>query len=137
MANGPIGAIKQTAVDLGEAIGKPVVDEVGKAIEEGAQSATGYTPKPLDPQEQQKKMEEDQKKKAWAIHVIEWNKKIQEEQAKIRQQQKQQEMQKTQQETEKKKVKQFQIMEQKQKQVQLSEAQKAATKAERKGGVGG
>lgn len=132
------GAIKQAVADIGEAVVKPVTDEVGKAIEEGAQSvAGGQQAKQLDPAVQQAKAVEEQKRRAWAVHVIEWNKKIQEEQQKVRQGQKQEEMQKSQQEAETQKVKQLQVVQQQQKQAQLTEAQKAARRTELKGGVGG
>lgn len=138
MADGIGGALKQTATDIGEAIVKPVTDEVGKAIEEGAQQVTGSSQvKPLDPVVQQAKLVEDQKKRAWAIRVIEWNKKLQEEQQKVRQQNFQQDAGKKQEDQEKKKIKQFQIVEKQQKQMQMDATQKAARKTEMKGGVGG
>lgn len=131
------GALKQAAVDVNEAAVKPVVDEVGKAIEEGVQS-TVTGPKPLDPAMQQQKRVDEQKRKDWAVHVINWNKQIQQEQQKVRGSKQQEQMQKSQEESEKQKVKQFKLVEKQQKQqVQMNTAQLAARKAEIKRGVGG
>lgn len=138
MADGIGGTLKHTAADIAEAVVKPVTDEVGKALEEGVQQvAGGAQSKPLDPVAQQARLMEDQKKRVWAVHVIEWNKKLQDEQAKVRQANSQQASQQQQQENETKKVKQFQIVEKQQKQAQLDATQRAARKAEIKGGVGG
>lgn len=138
MADGIKGALAQAASDIGEAIVQPVTDEVGKAIEEGTQSVVN-TPstKPLDPVAQQAKQMEEQKKKAWAMRVIEWYKKIQEEQQKVHRMKQQEGQQKKQEEDEKQKVKQYQVIEQQKKAQQLTEVQKAARKTELKGGVGG
>lgn len=139
MSDGIKSGIGQMAVDVKEAVVKPVADEVGKAIEEGVQSVVSG-PKIQDPQAQQKQQEkqaEEQKRKAWALRVIEWNKKIDEEQKKVRDQNQQKIVQAQQEEKEKQKVHQFQVMEQQKKDQQLTETQRAARKTELKGGVGG
>jgi len=66
MSDGAKGNVGQLIADIGEAVVKPVVDEVGKAIEEGGQSIAGtgqFSSNPSSPQEQQKKKLEEQKRK--------------------------------------------------------------------------
>lgn len=135
---GIAGAIKQIGGDINEAVVKPVSDEVGKAIEEGAQSVIGSAPqKPLDPVEQKRKQEEDLKKKQWAMNVINWNKQLDSAQQKVRQEGKQKEQQQAQQDDEKKKVKQYEVLQQQKKGQQMTALQKESRKTEIKGGVGG
>lgn len=140
MDNGGIkSGLAQGATTLSEAVAKPVVDEVGKAIEVGVQSVTGSTPKPQDPLTQQKKQEAEQKKKAWALSVIDWYKKIQEKQAQVRQNNLQQDQAKrTQEEEDKEKaqIKQYEVVK-KQEQVLPPGVAQAQGKVEKKGGVGG
>lgn len=132
------GAIKQTGTDISEAVIKPVADEVGKAIEEGAQSVMGAPmQKPLDTVEQKKKQEAEEKKKQWAMSVINWNKQLDSAQTKVRQKRQQQEQQKKQEEEEKKKVKQYEVMQQQKKSQQMTALQRESRKTEIKGGVGG
>lgn len=128
------GALKQAAVDVGEAVVKPVSDEVGKAIEQGAQST--FTGPQIDPALQQQKQVEDQKKKAWAIKVIEWNKNLQAAQAKVRQEAQQKTLQQKQEEdSQKQKVQQYKVIEQQKKQ-QVMAVQQAQTRTEVKRGGG-
>ncbi|MFH0937565.1 MAG: hypothetical protein V1808_04740 [Candidatus Daviesbacteria bacterium] len=131
--------IKGAVADVNEAVVKPVVDEVGKAIEEGVQSVVSGPPKasPQDPATQQTKQAEETKKKAWATHVIDWYKKIDEEQAKVRQAKQQELTQKQQEEQQKKEVKQFESLQQEKKKEQLTAVQLAARATEIKRGVGG
>lgn len=130
--------IGQIAKDVSEAVVKPVTDEVGKAIEEGAQSVMGMpAQKPLDPAEQQKKQEEDLKKKMWAVKVINWNKQLDMAQGKVRQENQQKQQQTKQEEDEKKKVKQYEVLQQQKKGQQMTALQKESRKTEIKGGVGG
>ena len=136
MADGGKSGIGQLATDIGEAVIKPVVDEVGKVIEEGAQSIVG-TPKALDPAVQQKKKVEEEKRKQWALKVIDWNKQLELAQQKVRQENLQKLQAQQQEEQQKKQVKQFRVIEKQQKDQQLTQIQREATKAERKGGVGG
>lgn len=129
------GALKQAAVDVGEAVAKPVSDEVGKAIEQGVQS-TVASPQ-IDPAAQQQKQEEDQKRRDWAIKVIEWNKNLQASQAKVREEQQQKELQKKQEEEqEKQKVQQYKVVQQ-QKRQQVMAVKQAQTRTEVKKGPGG
>lgn len=130
------GALKQAAVDVGEAVVKPVTDEVGKAVEQGAQST--FASPQVDPAILQQKQVEGQKRKAWAIKVIEWNKNLQAAQQKVRQETQQKELQKKQEEQQQKeKVQQYRVIEQQKKQQQFSVAQLAERKAEIKRGPGG
>lgn len=138
--NGVKSGVGQVAKDISESLVKPVTDEVGKAIEEGAQSVVGggaYQNKPIDPVEQKRKQEEDVKKKQWAMNVINWNKQLDSAQQKVRQEQKQKEQQKKQEEEEKKKVKQFEVLEQQKKSQAMTALQRESRKTEIKGGVGG
>lgn len=137
MALGIKGAIGQAVQDLGEAVVKPVAEEVGKAIEEGVQSIVSGPPQPLsqDQDIQQQKQLEEQKKLAWAKRVIEWNRKLQEGQDKVRREKQQELLRKQQEEQEKKRVKQFKVIEQKKKQLPGELFYKG--KVEFKRGVGG
>ena len=135
--NRPIGG---TFEDVGEQINqsvvKPVVDEVGKAIEAGIQSVVGG--QSVDPQQIQQQKSEDQKKISewrWRLQKI---KELQEAQRKIREEEKQKLLQGQQQEEQAKKekteVKKFEVFK-KQKEVNPETAAKG--KAEIKRGVGG
>lgn len=93
---------------------------------------TGAQP---DPQVQQKKQEEDQKRKAWALKVIDWNKNLEAAQAKVRQEETQKRQVQNQQEEKAKEVKQFQLVKKQQKQMNV--AQVAERRTEIKKGVGG
>lgn len=138
MTDGIKGALQQTAVDLGEAVVKPVVDEVGKALEVGTQSIVqGPQASALDPVVQQKKEDEKQKKIVWAQKVIAWNQKIAEDQKRVRQEKQQSEQQKFQEEQEVKKIAQYKIIEKQQKQAAVIQVQEAQRKTETKKGVGG
>lgn len=144
MSDGVKAGIGQIVKDVSEAVIKPVTDEVGKAIEEGAQSVMGtgtYQIKQNQPEAgrplDEKKQEEDLKKKQWAINVINWNKQLDVAQGKVRQEEKQKVQQKNADEDEKKKVKQYEVMKQQQKSQQMTSLQKESRKTEIKGGVGG
>lgn len=138
MSDGIKGAVQQIIADAGEAVVKPVVDEVGKALEEGASAVIqGPNAQTVDPLAQQKKQEEEVKKIARAKYVIEWNEKIVQEQAKVREENKQKEGVRLKEDEEKKKVSQYKVMEQQQKKEQLTQAQLEARKAEIKRGMGG
>jgi len=124
--------------DVGEAAIKPVVDEVGKAIEEGVQSvASGPKQKAADPAVQQKKAEDEAKRRVWAEHVITWNQNIQASQDKVRQEEQQKLIRKKQEEQKVQEVKQYKAIEAQKKDQQMTNIQKEQTKSERKGGVGG
>lgn len=136
MSDGIKFGLSQIGADVREAVVKPVTDEVGKAIEEGAQSVVGVTAKPVDPMVQQKKQEEELKKKQWAIQTIQRYKQIDEAQKKVREEKKQKEFQETQKEEEQKKVKQYELIKKRQERLpqQVAEAQR---RTEVKKGVGG
>lgn len=136
MADGIGGGVKQIISEVSKAVAEPLKDEVGKAIEVGTQSVVGATPKPQDPLEQQKKQEDEQKRKQWAIHVIEWNKQLQENQNKYRQEQQQKVMQQKQGEQQEKQVKQFKLVEKQKKQENIA-VQMAERKTELRKGIGG
>ncbi|MDO8498167.1 MAG: hypothetical protein Q7S44_00010 [bacterium] len=139
MSDGGRSGIGQMVGEIQEAVVKPVVDEVGKAIEEGAQAVagTGQFAVKVDPQAEQKKKTDEAQRKQWALRVIEWNKKLQEAQARVRQEQQQKEMGKRNEEEEKKKVKQFETFEKQQKRQQVQQVAEAQRKTEIRKGVGG
>lgn len=134
-------SIGGAVADVSEAVVKPAVDELGKAIEEGVQSVVvgpkANPPAGGDPAAQQKKTEDEGKRRAWAQHVINWNQQIQTSQDKARREEIQKTAQKKQEEEDKKKVKQYRAMEEQKKSQQITAIQREQTKAERKGGVGG
>lgn len=136
MSDGIKAGIGQAVADIGETVIKPVVDEVGKAIEEGVQSVVGSSA-PQDPQTQQQKQAEEQKRKQWAMHVIDWHKNLQASQQQVRMQKQQAQQAKQQEEVhEKQQVKQFKII-QNQKRAEMNAAQVAERHTEIKKGVGG
>lgn len=130
MANGIKSAIGQIPGEIGEAAVKPVIDEVGKAIEQGVQSVIGSQ---LTPQQLQQKELERQKKLAETRRVIDHYKKIDQEQKLVRQQKKQEEMQKKQEEGQKQQV---QEIKKEQKKQQIPEEVRARAMAETKVGRG-
>ena len=130
------GAIR----NVGEVVVKPAVDEVGKAIEQGVQSVIGgpqAQPQLTQGQIEQNRADE-QNKYTEAQRKIQWWKKLDEEQRKVREQQKSLDAARDKQETAKKqKVKQFEIVEKKKETaVQQAQARVAAEKRIGKG-VGG
>ena len=139
MSNGIKTGIGQVVADVGEAVVKPVVQEVGKAIEEGVQSVVSG-PQPQQSQQHQppvEKQADEAKRLAWAKHVIEWNKNLQEAQAKVRQEEQQKMAQQKQEATQEKQVEQSEAIEQKRRTQQMNAAQLAGRKTEIKRGVGG
>lgn len=146
MSDGFKSGIGQVAADIAESVVKPVTDEVGKAIEEGAKSVVG-TPITQDPAAQhqpgagrpldEKKEIEVQKRKQWALRVIQWHKNIDAAQKQVRIQ-KQQELQAKQQveSQTKQKAAQTKLIQQR-KRVEMNAAQVAERHTEIKKGVGG
>lgn len=124
------GAIGQIPAELGETVIKPVVDEVGKAIEQGVQSVIGSQ---LTPGQLQQKELDRQKKLANARRVIEHYKRIEEAQRAVRQAKKHEELQKKQEEGQKQQV---QEIKKEQKKQQIPEEVKARAMAELKAGRG-
>lgn len=135
MSGGIKGAIQQLPADVSEAVVKPVIDEVGKVLEEGA-STVVYGPPPLkvNPQVQAQKKADDEKKKAWALGVIEWNKKLSEEQSRVRMEEKQKNLQAEADKKQEERVRQFKIEEKKR---AIPAALAARNTTEAKKGVGG
>lgn len=129
-----IGAIPQT---LGEAIVKPVTDEVGKAIEQGVSAmASGKPSQPqITPEQIEKKRAEEQAKMTEARRKISWWKKLEDEQKMIRERKRQEEIQKQQADKKGKEIKQYEVAQKKQ---QLTKGQQAAqrSQAERRIGKG-
>lgn len=138
-------ALGQIAQDTGEAIADPLRDEVGQALEQGAQAViSGPKPQPHDPQalqkmqeEQAKRDEENFKKKQWAEFVVARETKIEEGQVAVRMKKKQEEQAKQQEEQQEKQEEQFEMQKHNQKSADMTAIQQAARKTEIKGGVGG
>lgn len=127
------GGFKQA---VAETLAKPVIDEVGKAIEQGVQSVVGG--QKLDPAVQQQKRAEEQRKRQEVLRRIEWFKKLEVGHQQFAQQKKQKEQQKLQEEQQKKQNVQQKAFEQQQKQQQVAVATRnAQTRTETKKGVGG
>lgn len=133
--------IKGMAQNIGEAVVKPVVDEVGKAIEIGAQSVLNKNPQQLqqtssamDPMQQQQVKQEEQIGLVDARRKIKYWQDLSAAQSKVREDQKKKEQERTQEDTQKKKIKQFEIQEKKKDNIALKQAQ---TKTESRKGVGG
>ncbi len=141
MADGGKGPISGLRQNIGEAIVKPVVDEVGKALELGAQSVLNKSPQQpqtttpqLDPAQQQQIQMQEQVGLTDARRKIKYWQDLSAAQAKVREDQKRQEQERLKQDEKKKEVKQFQIQENKKQNIAL---QQAKTKTETRKGVGG
>lgn len=138
---GIMGQMTQVAQDSGEAI----KDEVGEALEQGAQAViSGPKPQPQDPlaqqkaqEEQAKRDEENLKNKQWAEFIVARETKIEEEQAAVRMKKKQEEQVKLQEEQQEKQKEQFELQKHNQKSADMTAIQRAARTREMKGGVGG
>lgn len=121
-----------------EAVAAPVIQEAQQAATVGMEQIAGTSSQPQDPQALQQKKEDEQKRKIWALRVIDWYKRLQEEQAKVRQQKQQEQMAKQQSENQGREVKQFKIFQQKQQKRQLlSDLERKARSKELRGGIGG
>lgn len=135
--DGAKSGIGQTIAGVGESVAKPIVDELGKVLETAGQSITGSSSQPQQtPEDEQKKKLDEDKKKQWALRVIEWNKQLQTNQQKVRQEEEQKKAAQIQAEQQQKKVKQYELIEKQQKSQQVAVAQ-AQRKTEVRGGVGG
>jgi hypothetical protein len=122
-----------TFEDVSDAVVKPVSDEVGKAIESGVQAVV-VGPKQLTPQQLQQKQTDTTNQLTEARRKITWWKSLDEAQKKVREEQKQKQMQTQQVDQQQKQVKQFEITQKKKEDINL---QRAKTKTEIRGGVGG
>ncbi len=133
---------KGTMANVAEAVVKPVVDEVGQALEVGVQSVLNTGPqKTQDPkqaqvqqQQQQQKVAQTQNDLSEARRKIQYWKELEAAQATVRQDQKQVQTQQQQANQQEAQIKQFEIV---QKKKQLPPALAMKGKAELKGGVGG
>lgn len=123
-----------TFEDIGEAIVKPVVDQVGQALEQGGKSVL-YSPvlQPTQPQKAQTPAQDEAKKQEirWQINRF---KNVADAQNQVRQAKKQQQAEANQAENQKKEIKQFDIVKKQNKNIALEQATK---KTEAKGGLGG
>lgn len=121
---------------VAEAVVKPVADEVGKAIEEGITSIIQgpQAVKTLNPQVQAKKKVDEDKRRQWALKVIDWNRKLSEDQSKVKMQNQQKQSQEEQKKKQEEQVKQFKV-EQKKKEIPAALA--ARNTSETRKGVGG
>ncbi len=123
------GAVSETVI-------KPVAGEIKNAAMIAVESITGSTTQTQDPAVQQKKQEDEQKKKNWALRVIDHYKKIQEDQLRVRQQKMQETQVKAQEEHKDEQVKQFKVMEKNQKTEDIA-LQRQQRSREQKGGLNG
>lgn len=132
MADGryPIGG---TFEDVGEAVVKPVSDEVGKALEQGVQVVSG-TGQQVSQANVQAKQIETRTRLAEARRKIKWWKDLEEAQKRVREGLKQKSFDSAQDRQKQQEIQQFEVSKKQQKNVTL-ERQK--TKTEIKGGVGG
>ena len=127
----PIGG---TFEDIGEAVVKPVVDEVGKAIETGTQAVVyGSNPPGQDPKLAAQKEADRQKKIADWRWVLQKQKEQASAVAKVREESKQKQFQQTQVKQQEKQVKDLQTAKRK----ENIALKRATTKTEVRGGVGG
>lgn len=120
---------------VAEAVVKPVVDEVGKALEIGVQSITGTGQMAtLDPQEEAKKKQEEEIKKR---NIKVFLNQFQTDQTRFNQQKQAEEQKKLQQdEAKKQQVQQIKVFEQEKKEKSIVE-QTGKGRAEIKRGIGG
>lgn len=135
MSDGIKSGISQLSTDVKEAAIEPVVDEVGKAIEQGVQSV--INPQASDPAVAEKKKQEEEKRRQQVLRTIDWYKTVEDAQAKVRQEQQQKLQGQKQEEHQEKQVKQFKVLEEKKKKQEMTQVQKEARRTEIKGGVGG
>lgn len=129
------GGLKQFTEEMeqaGREVVRDVKDDFGEMIEQGIQSVAGTT---LTPQQIQQKQQDEQKKLAETRRKIDWYRKIESEQKKIREEFKQKEAARLKQQQEEKKV--AQIKKEEKKKQPVNPATYFAGKVEFKRGVGG
>ncbi|OGE25765.1 hypothetical protein A3H85_01855 [Candidatus Daviesbacteria bacterium RIFCSPLOWO2_02_FULL_40_8] len=135
MADGVKGATIQLATDIGETIIKPVTDEIGKALETGVSTVIHGPQQPLvDPKIQAQKKVDEEKRRQWALRVIDWNKKLTDDAQKIRMQNQQKKIEESQVKQQEEQVKQYKV-EEKKKQTPSALAVRNTTESRK--GVGG
>ena len=135
------GKVVSSIKAVGEAVVKPVVDEVGQALEQGLKAVVvgskQQTTNPVTQQQLDQRKVDAQKKEAEAKWIIDQYKKQEDEVNKIRQQ-KTQQMQAKQQEDQKvKEVKQFEIVQNKKETKAQEIQQKVSAEKRMSKGVGG
>lgn len=129
------GALASLPQDISEAAIKPVVDEVGRALETGIQTVIhGPQATSIDPKVQAQKKADEEKRKTWALRVIDWNQKLAHEQSKVRQAAQQKQTQEEGEKQQGQKVKQFKLD---QKKREVPAELKARNTTETRKGVGG
>ena len=135
--------IKGAAQLIGEAVIKPVVDEVGKAIEEGVQTATGLKTAPAPKQnnqnqnltDPQKLQQDDARKKKNIMQFLQSYKQQEQLQRQKTEQLNQQKQQEEVQETQE--IKQYEFAKKQDSVQRQAELQRAKSRSERKGAGGG
>ena len=134
--------ISNTAKMVGEAIVKPVSDEVGKMVEAGVQSVSAKQPADDAQKKQNQNLpnkqqlaQDDAKKKQ---NVMQFLQNYKQQESALTQQRKQEENQKQQEEVQKKQeIKQFEFSKKQERQtMQQAELMRAKSRSERKGGAG-
>lgn len=127
---------------VGEAIVKPVTDEVGKMVETGVQSVTAKQPADDTQKKQNQNLpnrqqlaQDDAKKKQ---NIMQFLQNYKQQESTLKQQRQQETHQKEQVEVQKKQeIKQFEFAKKQQRQtMQQAELMRAKSKSERKGGAG-
>ncbi len=128
---------KGAAQLIGEAVVKPTVDTVGEMVELGVQSVTGAPPtlKQQIKADPQKLAAEDNRKKRNIMQFLQNYKQQEHKQAQISQQKVQEKKQEVAQTDQK--IQQFEFAKKQDSNLRQVELQRAKTRAERKGGVGG
>ena len=135
MADGVKGVISQLATDISETVIKPATDEMGQALETGISTVIHGPQQPLvDPKIQAQKKVDEEKRRQWALRVIDWNKKLTDDAQKIRMQNRQKKIEDSQVKQQEEQVKQYKV-EEKKKQTPADLAVRNTT--ERRKGVGG
>lgn len=134
MSDNVKGVVGQVVADVSASVIHPVAQEVKSAVTEGIESIIGGGSAVLqDPKIKLQKKLEEEKRKQWALSVIEKNRQLDEQLKKIRQAKDATRMQQQQEVKQEKDVKQFKVVQKQQltKQIQIQRSQ-----AERKAGKG-
>lgn len=130
------GIVGQVVADVSEAVIHPVAQEIKQVVTEGIESIIGSGSAALqDPKMQAQRKLEEERKKQWALSVIERNKQLDRELKSIREEKQQHIAQSQQVDKQEKKVKQFRLIQKKRVeniQIQRSQAERRAGK-----GLGG
>lgn len=138
MADGIGQGIGQAIGAVAEAVVKPVADELGKAIEEGAQTIVSGPPAQSSPTDQSSgdKQKNDQEKIAKINQYVSWQTKLEEEIEKVRKEKEQKILSQKQEDQQKMEVKQSEDLQKKQSESVSIALKREQTKSERRGGSG-